>query len=155
MFASFFSRKHLLDEYKEKMASARYHGLRLWNLLSLLLILVMSTRPASASFFYPVCEYEDCPPCPICTPPSSIRERLLQLFDYFTTTTEVLVRGFSLGFGAQMLKFLLVNNDNDEHLSKLGERIRISVVTGLAMACFIHGSSVFVPTQLRLRWFAY
>jgi hypothetical protein len=69
-------------------------------------------------------------------------------------TVEVLFRSFCLGFGAHMLQYLLIKN-NDATYEDLKGRFRVSAVCGLAMACFVFGSSMFVPTQFRLGWFEY
>lgn len=70
---------------------------------------------------------------------------------YLTSTIEVLVRGFSLGFGIRMLKYIWLQED--EAVDRIRDRSYISAVSGLAVAAFIHGFSLFVPIQMRLDWF--
>lgn len=81
---------------------------------------------------------------------------------YLATTLEVLFRGFSLGFGARMLKFLfsrdgendgIKNNDNSHLIDSFRHRATVSALAGISVAATLHGSSFFVPAQLRDQWF--
>jgi len=87
---------------------------------------------------------------------------------YVWTTLEVLLRGFFLGFGARMLKFLFFSKESKDNrdtdfnrmaeddlgllLKSLKHRLFVSVVSGISVAAIVHGSSLFVPTQLRDQW---
>ncbi len=93
---------------------------------------------------------------------------------YMATTFEVLLRGFCLGFGARMLKFMFLSKDillasdgdsssdqqqndsEDEYrvlLESFQHRTMVSMISGLSLAAMVHGSSLFVPTRLRDLWF--
>jgi hypothetical protein len=107
-------------------------------------------EPASSSIF--PCE---CPECPIIVlPPALYTERLWDALEYFASTVEVLIRGFSLGFGLRMLKYILLEDGGDnDNLKHMRDRFWISAVSGLAMTAFIHGISFFVPLKMRMGWF--
>jgi hypothetical protein len=90
--------------------------------------------------------------------PPTVSERLLDLLLQDADTIETLFRGFSLGFGIRMLKYILFESNDrqvDEYMTKerILKRFWMSCICGLAMASFIHGLSLFVPTQLRMFWF--
>jgi hypothetical protein len=75
---------------------------------------------------------------------------------YLSVTLEVLVRGFSLGFGIRMLKYILMDKDDgnsNEDLSYMQNRFWISAGSGLAMAAFLHGTKLFIPANIRMGWF--
>mmetsp|Transcript_40041 Transcript_40041/g.58504 ORF Transcript_40041/g.58504 Transcript_40041/m.58504 type:complete len:350 (+) Transcript_40041:66-1115(+) len=100
---------------------------------------------------------------------------------YLTTTLEVLLRAFFLGFGARMLKFLFFPNDRDdpgsvEESSRVPDdddneqekeeeeddlfqsfqhRAVVSALSGISVAAVVHGLSLFVPTELREKWFEF
>jgi hypothetical protein len=114
-------------------------------------------EPASSSLFYS--DYYpklSCPPCqcPIVIPPKPYTgtERLWDALEYFASTAEVLIRGFSLGFGIRMLKYILLE-DGGDNLNHMRDRFWISAVSGIAMTAFIHGISIFVPLKMRMGWF--
>jgi len=99
------------------------------------------------------------------------------------TTFEVLVRGFTLGFGIRMLHYLFwephhgtttnTNTNTTNHASEIEleleleaqQRARfikslptkalVSAVAGLSLAAFLHGSSIVFPAHLRQEWFHY
>jgi len=77
----------------------------------------------------------------------------------FASTFEVLVRGFTLGFGIRMLKYLFWENASDATatranvLKSFRSRAMVSAVTGLSLAAFLHGSSIFIPAGVREEWF--
>lgn len=100
-----------------------------------------------------------CPPCN-CVPAKT--EQIWSWLVYFATTLEVLVRGFSLGFGARMLKYIFFPEESeklegttDNLFEQFKRRAIVSMISGLSVAAFIHGSSLFIPTQLRDNWFDY
>ena len=66
-------------------------------------------------------------------------------------TAETILRGFTLGFGTRMLKFSLI--DNDEDLDKLRDHLIKAVVTGISLSSFILGMSMFLPERYRALWF--
>jgi hypothetical protein len=70
------------------------------------------------------------------------------------STVEILLRSFALGFGAHLLQYLLLKN-NDATYDELAQRFKVSAVCGVAMACFVFGSSFFIPTHFRMHWFEY
>lgn len=108
------------------------------------------------------------------------QELLLQTFFYWAATFEVLGRGFALGFGLRMLKYILWEDnavgvdtsatnegaegsaartrpldDDEKVLRSLPTRCKISAAAGLSMAALMFGLSVFLPTKLRSRWYQY
>lgn len=102
--------------------------------------------------------------------PSYFLERIGTGLKYLATTLEVLLRGFSLGLGARMLKFQFSPNDNDSSsrgaddrepeeisffIKSLQHRLFVSTVSGISVAAVIHGSSLFVPTQMRDQWLVF
>jgi hypothetical protein len=110
--------------------------------------------------------HASCPPCNERTtssssstpPPLTIWDRLLDIVLQGAATMETLFRGFSLGFGIRMLKYILLESNDrqvDEYMTteQIQKRFWMSCICGLAMASFIHGLSLFVPTQLRMNWF--
>ena len=85
--------------------------------------------------------------------------RIWDALAYFATTLEVLVRGFSLGFGVRMLKYIFFSEENEgtgedvDLIKCFKRRAIVSAISGLSVAAFIHGSSLFIPTQVREQWF--
>jgi hypothetical protein len=71
------------------------------------------------------------------------------------STVEILFRSFALGFGAHLLHYLFFVKNLDVTYDELTGRFKVSAVCGLAMACFVFGSSFFIPTQFRMNWFEY
>lgn len=97
------------------------------------------------------------PPCPPRSPcprqehPLSAQQSMLKIVSSAYTTLETLLRAFSLGFGARLLKFWLY--DHDEDLSQVRDRMIKSAVAGLSMSCFILGMGMFLPARYRMKWF--
>jgi hypothetical protein len=77
----------------------------------------------------------------------------LGVFTRVYTMCETLVRSFALGFGARMLKFVIVENDED--LANLRDRMWKSAVVGLAVAAVVMGLGLFLPVRFRMNWLAY
>ena len=73
---------------------------------------------------------------------------------YLAGTLEVTVRGFMLGFGAKMLQFMILDGQEDK-LERLTARLRVAIVFGVATACVIVGSSMFLPANMRVHWIQY
>lgn len=73
---------------------------------------------------------------------------------YFASSVEVFIRAFALGFGSHMLSFLFWEK-RDADFEDVKRRLPISVVSGVAVACFVFGISFFVPVQFRINWFDY
>jgi len=69
-------------------------------------------------------------------------------------TLEVFIRAFALGFGAHMLVFLFWEK-RDATYEEIKKRAPISIVSGLAVACFVFGSSLYLPAQFRSEWMYY
>lgn len=89
-------------------------------------------------------------------------ERLWEGLLAFASTLEVLVRGFTLGFGIRMLKYLFwetgaseatTTTDRASVLLSFRNKAIVSAVAGLSLAAFLHGSSIFVPAEVRKEWF--
>lgn len=130
--------------------------------LLLALIDISLSSAFDYGYYYPTRKLE-CPPCSLCSPcqfpegppppPKTISMLAVDASVYLASTIEVLFRGFSLGFGMRMLKYILFQED--EALDRIRDRVYISAISGLAMAAFIHGFSLFVPMQMRLDWFEY
>lgn len=98
--------------------------------------------------------------CQIPIPPFAIyAERFWEALVAFTTTFEVLVRGFTLGFGLRMLKYLFweaafeAKADKASVIKSFRNRALVSAVAGLSLAAFLHGSSIFIPAAVRRDWF--
>lgn len=87
------------------------------------------------------------------------KEQLWQGLVYFASTIEVLLRGFSLGFGARMLLYIFekqpVSGEETDIFQVYKNRALVSAISGISMAAFIHGSSLFVPTAVREGWFSH
>jgi hypothetical protein len=89
----------------------------------------------------------------------------------FAATFEVLVRGFTLGFGIRMLKYLFwephhgtktTNTASEAEQQKRARFVKslptkalVSAVAGLSLAAFLHGSSIVFPAHVREEWFHY
>ena len=128
-------------------------------------MLVSSIDPVLLKQFYPDKGFDrsekirgdpvSCPAasCPPCLAEDSLWSIMVSAIVYLATTIEVLIRGFSLGFGTRMLKFILWD-DAGESLDHLKDRMRVSFVAGLAMSSFIFGSSLFLPAKMREYWFS-
>jgi hypothetical protein len=116
--------------------------------ISLLFLSLVVESAASVFDYYPRNKI-----CPSVKCPSGIPERLWDACASFASTIEVLLRGFSLGFGMRMLKYILLQDD--ESMDRIRDRVWISAVSGLAMAAFIYGMSAFVPVGMRMKWFEY
>jgi hypothetical protein len=98
-------------------------------------------------------------------------ERVWEGLWAFAVTFEVLVRGFTLGFGIRMLTYLFFeheheNENENENATKLPttrhsivksfrHKALLSAMAGLSLAAFFHGSSLFVPAGLREQWFGH
>ena len=67
------------------------------------------------------------------------------------TTAETALRSFALGFGARLLKFVLV--DKEEELDRLRQRCLKAAVVGVSVASFVLGMSLFLPAKHRAMWF--
>jgi hypothetical protein len=105
------------------------------------------------------CEWGD---CLIPIPSVAVySERLWEGLVVFAVTFEVLVRGFTLGFGIRMLKYLFFENENTTETTRADvvksfrRKALLSALAGLSLAAFLHGSSLFVPAEVREEWFAY
>lgn len=78
----------------------------------------------------------------------------------FGTTIELLIRGFALGFGLRMLKFLVLETDTSEYtnttakLRSFRSQVLMATVAGISLAAMMHGSSLFIPAHLREDWFS-
>jgi len=104
-----------------------------------------------------------CPPC-YCKPSKLSKqsqwERILNFCVSMTTTCETIMRGFLLGFGVRMLKYVFeddgVNTGDNLRETKAVFRGRflISCVHGLAVAAMITGGSLFIPSDVRKKWFS-
>lgn len=121
------------------------------------------------------CSWGDCPiPVPLIF---FYAEQLWEGLLAFAATLEVLVRGFTLGFGVRMMKYLFWddNDEDDEAETTLSSpsssettttaatthrptvksfrrKALVSAISGLSLAAFLHESSLFVPAQLREKW---
>jgi hypothetical protein len=86
--------------------------------------------------------------------------------DYLKDTIEVLLRGFSLGFGLRMVRFWFLSettiDDDDGSSSSSGvvafwkstqRRALVSTVAGLSLSTILHGSFVVIPKETRDQWF--
>ena len=94
-------------------------------------------------------------------------EQVWETLVLFATTFEVLARGFTLGFGIRMLKYMFFDG-NDATTSSSNQstatihstfrsfrkKALVSAITGVSLAAFLHGVSVFVPANLRESWFS-
>ena len=70
------------------------------------------------------------------------------------TTFETAVRGFLLGFGAAILKDLLVDKKGSaETTTDFTHTLRFARVAGLGSACFVTGVALFLPARLRAEMF--
>ena len=76
------------------------------------------------------------------------------LASYFAGSVEVWVRAFALGFGAHMLALLFWEN-RDADIEDIKRRLPVSIVSGVAVACFVFGCSFFLPAQFRINWLDY
>ena len=74
-------------------------------------------------------------------------------FVYLAGTAETWIRAFSFGFGAHMLVYIFRNTNAT--YDDLKVRFNVSVVCGVAMGCFVFGSSLLLPSYLRQQWFEY
>ena len=92
------------------------------------------------------------PECPVCS--TTWMDLLGPSVLYAAATTEVLIRGFLIGFGFKMLQFMILDGQSD-NLDRLGQRLRIALVFGISTASIIVGSSLFLPTNIRVKWFEY
>merc|ERR1711971_270552 len=105
---------------------------------------------------------KDFPSCPPCPPPLNkpfserFQESVWNRFLYFATTMEVLIRGFSLGFGIRMLQYIFFPDNVEVQREKTEDiipcfkrRLTNSAIAGLSTAAFIYGLSLFVPMNLR------
>lgn len=79
---------------------------------------------------------------------------MMTLSAYFASSAEVWLRAFALGFGAHMLA-LLFWEKRDADFEDIKKRTPVSLVSGVAVACFVFGSSFFLPAQFRINWFDY
>ena len=125
-----------------------------------------STSSVANKHFPPVCSSSDkhfppvdpaihcnlsCP-CPNAVPTIGIfSAAFVTMLKNTYTTAETLFRGFAFGFGARMLKFAIVHQDED--LSKLRDRMLKSAVVGLSLSSLIVGMSIFMPARYRSQWF--
>jgi hypothetical protein len=116
------------------------------GLVSVMVGLSLGTLLHGASFFVP----------------AVLRDQWFLVSDgkeHLADTMEVLGRGFSLGFGIQMLRFLFFSgeirddNDNDHFLEALKHRALASAASGAAVATALYGASFFLPANLREDWF--
>lgn len=78
----------------------------------------------------------------------------LMVASYLARTFEVWLRAFGLGFGAHLMIYLYYVK-RDATLDEVKTRIPVSLVSGVAMACFVFGLSILLPTQFRVNWFDY
>ena len=76
---------------------------------------------------------------------------MLAVSSYFASSLEVWLRAFMLGFGVHMLT-LLFWEKRDADYEDVKKRFPISLVSGLAVACLVFGSSFFLPAQFRINW---
>lgn len=79
---------------------------------------------------------------------------MVALAAFLSSTLEIWLRAFALGFGAHMLSFLFIEK-RDADLEDIKKRAPVSLVSGLAVACLVFGSAFFVPTQFRINWLDY
>ena len=70
---------------------------------------------------------------------------------YMGTTIETWIRAFGLGFGGHVLLYLIKNPGAS--YEDVRTRIQVSLICGVAMGCFVFGSSLVVPSSLRNQWF--
>jgi hypothetical protein len=94
--------------------------------------------------------------CPCSSQPVEGMHQVMTFLGILTsayTTCETLVRAFALGFGARMLKFVIV--EKDEGLDNLRDRMWKSAVVGLAIASIVMGLGLFLPVRFRMNWLAY
>ena len=78
-------------------------------------------------------------------------------FDNALAAAETLMRGFMLGFGLSFIyETLFLNSDFYTEVHDLTPRVQRAsfraVVLGTAVACTMHGSSIFVPYSWRDKW---
>jgi hypothetical protein len=128
---------------------------------------------------------QTCTACPVCEKCPTIASLFLQssiwiIFSYFLTSCEVLLRSFTLGFGLRMLVFVLMEYPKQQQQSQqeaeghdggggggrggninilkdmyVRRNIQVAILTGVAMASAVFGSSLFIPTNFRVKWFNY
>ena len=66
------------------------------------------------------------------------------------TTLETAVRGFLLGFGAAILKDLLIDRKaSADAVSDFQATLKFARVVGLGMSSFMVGIAIFLPARLR------
>ena len=74
-----------------------------------------------------------------------------KVFSHYAVTTlhtlEVFVRGFLLGFGATLLKDLLI--DGKREAADRANAVHYGKYIGLGMGCVLVGLSVLIPTRLQ------
>ena len=174
----------ILTQYRRKRRPRLFHVTSLTNAVALVLFMtvVVCAQTTFASLYEDYfaststaikiglkqclkCEHwESCwwGSCHIPIPAVAIyAERVWEALLSSCTTFEVLVRGFTLGFGVRMLNYLFWEGaseqiaDRASVLSSFREKALVSAVAGLSLAAFLHGSSIFVPADVREAWFDY
>mmetsp|Transcript_22192 Transcript_22192/g.61814 ORF Transcript_22192/g.61814 Transcript_22192/m.61814 type:complete len:127 (-) Transcript_22192:473-853(-) len=106
----------------------------------------------------------DCPidpPCPV--DPQCPEQFTWEVFAnalwifvlHWMQTGEVMLRGFSMGFGLKLahLMFRDSNTNVSEQIANSSKFMSLSVYAGFAMATIMVGSSLFVPAGFREQWF--
>jgi hypothetical protein len=86
-------------------------------------------------------------------PGSPTTARILAILTSAYTTIETMVRSFAFGFGARMLKFTIV--DQNEERDKLHDRLSKSAEVGISVASIVLGMGLFIPVRFRTLWFEY
>ena len=77
---------------------------------------------------------------------ATLRELARTMF----TTVETAMRGFLLGFGAAILKDLLIDRKaSADATSDFSTTLKFARVVGLGMSSFMVGVSIFLPARLR------
>uniref|UniRef100_A0A7R9UBF0 Uncharacterized protein n=1 Tax=Pinguiococcus pyrenoidosus TaxID=172671 RepID=A0A7R9UBF0_9STRA len=113
------------------------------------LLLVLSFWAARASSAMYQCECE-CPKCPSSS--SFWHDAVKELVVFVVDTCAVLLRGFSLGFGAKLTHLLWQENFAEVKQEKIRVQVVGCMYLGFSTACLLLGLSQFVPLALRRTW---
>merc|ERR1719230_1175663 len=131
----------------------------------LLLFIILLTIIIKSSFSFPYHEvyqhlnFDDdkCPQCEECPETSTTS---LEIFLYFCSTLEVLLRSFAMGFGLKLGHTLLTKTAAAATTSEAKadspidrKSLKTCIWAGIAVMCIAFGTSLFIPTNLRTKWF--
>jgi hypothetical protein len=140
------------------------------RIISFLLALMMLGTSTGSSPSEKITCTDACPVCDPCPTIASLfpHSPIWIILSYFLTSCEVLLRSFTLGFGLRMLAFVFMEyqpappgggdgggGGNLLQDVNIRRNIQVAMLTGVALASAVFGSSLFIPVNFRMRWFNY